>query len=116
MKVSTIAVIRGSYFVSTNVSSDADVTTQSNALNTMDKMITHYQTAQEYRATIGASINRLSINTINNLSESAVNTEVAFGRVVDADYPRETVNLAKQYVLANASQAMLANANQSKRL
>ena len=110
----TIAVIQGAT-LSTNVTSDADVTTQSNAHNTMDKMLTHFQTAQEYRATIGASINRLS-TTINNLSESAVNTEVAFGRIVDADYPRETVNLAKQSVLANASQAMLANANQSKRL
>ena len=110
----TIAVIQGAT-LSTNVTSDADVTTQSNARNTMDKMLTHFQTAQEYRATIGASINRLS-TTINNLSESAVNTEVAFGRVVDADYARETINLAKQNVLANASQAMLANANQSKRL
>ena len=110
----TIAVIQGAT-LSTNVTSDADVTTQSNAHNTMDKMLTHFQSAQEYRATIGASINRLS-TTINNLSESAVNTEVAFGRVVDADYARETINLAKQNVLANASQAMLANANQSKRL
>ena len=110
----TIAVIQGAT-LSTNVTSDADVTTQSNARNTMDKMLTHFQTAQEYRATIGASINRLS-TTINNLSESAVNTEVAFGRVVDADYARETINLAKQNVLANATQAMLANANQSKRL
>ena len=110
----TIAVIQGAT-LSTNVTADADVTTQSNALNTMAKMITHLQTAQEYRATIGASVNRLS-TTINNLSESAVNTEVAFGRVVDADYARETINLAKQNVLANASQAMLANANQSKRL
>lgn len=110
----TIAVIQGAT-LSTNVTSDADVTTQSNARNTMDKMLTHFQTAQEYRATIGASINRLS-TTINNLSESAVNTEVAFGRVVDADYARETINLAKQNVLANASQAMLASANQSKRL
>ena len=110
----TIAVIQGAT-LSTNVTSDADVTTQSNAHNTMDKMLTHFQTAQEYRATIGASINRLS-TTINNLSESAVNTEVAFGRVVDADYARETINLAKQNVLANVSQAMLANANQSKRL
>jgi len=110
----TISVIEGAT-LSTNVSSDADVTTQSNALNTMNKMLTHSQTAKKYLATVGASINRLS-STINNLSTSAVNTEVAFGRVVDADYARETVNFAKQNVLANASQAMLANANQSKRL
>ena len=110
----TISVIEGAT-LSTNVSSDADVTTQSNALNTMNEMLTHSQTAKKYLATVGASINRLS-STINNLSTSAVNTEVAFGRVVDADYARETVNFAKQNVLANASQAMLANANQSKRL
>ena len=110
----TIAVIQGAT-LSTNVSSDADVSTQSNAQSTMDKMSTHSQTAKEYLATIGASINRLS-STINNLSASAVSTETAFGRIVDADYARETVNLARQNVLSNASQAMLANANQSKRL
>ena len=110
----TIVVIQGAT-LSTNVSSDADVTTQSSARSTMNKMFTHSQTAKEYLATIGASINRLS-STINNLSSSALTTEVAFGRVVDADYARETINFAKQNVLANASQAMLANANQSKRL
>ena len=110
----TIAVIQGAT-LSTNVSSDADVSTQSDAQSTMDKMSTHSQTAKEYLATIGASINRLS-STINNLNISAVSTETAFGRIVDADYARETVNFAKQNVLSNASQAMLANANQSKRL
>ena len=110
----TIAVIQGAT-LSTNVSSDADVSTQSNAQSTMGKMSTHSQTAKEYLATIGASINRLS-STINNLSASAVSTEIAFGRIVDADYARETLNFAKQNVLSNASQAMLANANQSKRL
>ena len=108
----TITVIQGAT-LSTNVSSDADVSTQSNARSSMDKMSTHSQTAKEYLATIGASINRLS-STINNLSTSALNTEVAFGRVVDADYARESVNFAKQNVLTNASQAMLVNANQSK--
>ena len=110
----TIVVIQGAT-LSTNVSTDADVTTQSNARSTMNKMLTHSQTAKEYLATIGASINRLS-STIKNLSASAVNTEVAFGRVVDADYALETINFAKQNVLANASQAMLTSANKSKRL
>ena len=109
----TINVIQGAS-LSTDVSADADITTQSNARSSMDKMSTHSQTAKEYLATIGASINRLS-STINNLSASAVSTEVAFGRIVDADYARETINFAKQNVLGNASQAMLANANQSKR-
>ena len=110
----TIMVIEGAT-LSNNVSSDADVTTQSNALSTMEKMSTHSQTAKEYLSTIGASLNRLS-STINNLNSSAVSTEIAFGRIVDADYARETTRFAKQLVLGNASQAMLANANQSKRL
>ena len=99
--------------LSNNVSSDADVTTQSNALSTMEKMSTHSQTAKEYLSTIGASLNRLSHN---KQSQFISCTEIAFGRIVDADYARETVNLARQNVLSNASQAMLANANQSKRL
>ncbi len=110
----TIEVIQGAT-LSTDVSSDADVTNQSNARNTMNKMVTHSQTAKEYLATIGASINRLS-STIKNLSSAALNTEVAFGRILDADYAREASNFAKQSVLANASQAMLVNANQSKLL
>ena len=110
----TITVIQGAT-LSTNVSSDADVTTQLNARSTMNKMLTHSQTAKEYLATIGASINRLS-SVINNLSSSAVNTEVAFGRVVDTDYAREAINFAKQNVLTSVSQQMLANANRSKRL
>ena len=68
-------------------------------LSLLDKM-THSQTAKEYLATIGASINRLS-STINNLTASAVSTEVAYGRVVDADYALETMNFAKQLLLGN---------------
>ena len=93
----TIAVIQGAT-LSTNVSSDADVSTQSNARSTMDKMSTHSQTAKEYLATIGASINRLS-STINNLN-ACCKYEVAFGRIVDADYARETANLRNKMCLA----------------
>ena len=100
----TITVIQGAT-LSTDVSSDADVATQLNARSTMNKMLTHSQTAKEYLATIGASINRLS-SVINNLSSSAVNTEVAFGRVVDTDYAREAINFAKQNVLTSVSQQM----------
>ena len=71
---------------------------------------------------IGAAVaNKLirlgkKVVTIDNLSTSAINTEVALGRVVDADYARESINFARQNVLANASQKMLANANTFKRI
>ena len=110
----TISVIEGAT-LSTNVTTDADVTSQSNAQSTMFSMVTHLSTAEAHLATIGASINRLYV-TISNLSASSVNTEFAVGRISDTDFARETANLAKQQILSNSAKKMLAIANQSKNL
>ena len=64
-------------------------------------------------ATLGSLQNRLSFS-INNLSKSAVTTEQAMGRIMDADFAQETSNLSKTQILNQAATAMLAQANQSK--
>jgi flagellin len=110
----TISVIEGAT-LSTNVTTDADVTSQSNAQSTIYSMVTHLSTAEAHLATIGASINRLYV-TISNLSASSVNTELAVGRISDTDFARETANLAKQQILSNSANKMLAIANKSKTL
>ena len=61
----------------------------------------------------GALINRLKHSA--TMSHRIVdNMKIARSRLFDAEYTIETSRLAKQQILANASQAMLAQANASK--
>jgi flagellin len=110
----TIAVTPGAT-ISTMLPTFVDVTTQANATLTFDTTLSILQTMNEQRAIIGASINRM-IASIDNLSSAAVKTEVAIGRIVDADYATESANLAKQQILSQSSNQMLSVANQSKEM
>ena len=101
--------------LSTMLPTFVDVTTQANAALTFDTTLSILQTMNEQRAIIGASINRM-LSSINNLSSAAIKTEVAIGRVIDADFALESANLAKQQILAQSSNQMLSVANQSKEL
>jgi flagellin len=110
----TIAVTPGAT-LSTTLPTSVDVTTQAAAATTFDTTLSILQTMNEQRAIIGASINRM-ISSINNLSSAAIKTEVAIGRIVDADFALESANLAKQQILSKSSNQMLSTANQSKEL
>jgi len=110
----TIAVTPGAT-LSANLPTQVDVTTQAAAATTFDTTLSILQTMNEQRAIIGASINRM-LSSINNLSSAAIKTEVAIGRVIDADFALESANLAKQQILAQSSNQMLSTANQSKEL
>lgn len=110
----TIAVTPGAT-LSANLPTQVDVTTQAAAATTFDTTLSILQTMNEQRAIIGASINRM-IASIDNLSSAAVKTEVAIGRIVDADYATESANLAKQQILSQSSNQMLSVANQSKEM
>ena len=110
----TVAVTPGAT-LSANLPAQVDVTTQAAAATTFDTTLSILQTMNEQRAIIGASINRM-LSSINNLSSAAIKTELAIGRVIDADFARESANLAKQQILSLASNQMLSTANQSKEL
>jgi flagellin len=92
-----------------------DLTTQANATQTFDTTLSILQTMNEQRSIIGASINRV-MASINNLSSAAVKTEVAIGRIIDADFALESAKLAKHQILSQSSNQMLSIANQSKNL
>jgi flagellin-like hook-associated protein FlgL len=62
---------------------------------------------------LGATQNRLKHN-IDNLSMNSLVTEKARGRIVDADFARESANAAQGQIISNATTAMLAQANLSK--
>src|SRR5699024_1903464 len=63
------------------------------------------------RAKLGAIQNRLE-HTINNLGASSENLTAAESRIRDVDMAKEMMNFTKNNILTQASQAMLAQANQ----
>ncbi len=65
------------------------------------------------RANLGANQNRLEAN-VNLLTANINNLSEARSRIEDADFSVESTNLAKSQILAQASTAMLAQANQSQ--
>jgi flagellin len=80
------------------------------ALDYVDKAAT---IVNESRARMGATMSRIEY-TVNNLMNLVQNTEEAKSRVLDTDYAKESANLAKAQILAQAGTAMLAQANQSQ--
>ena len=101
--VSGIAMTGGAVMVTSVTASLAAIGLADTAINTLGSRL----------ATLGSLQNRLSFS-INNLSKSAVTTEQAMGRIMDADFAQETSNLSKTQILNQAATAMLAQANQSK--
>ena len=65
----------------------------------------------EQRGTLGAFQNRLE-HTINNLRTASTNLTAAESRIRDVDMASEMINFTKYQILMQASNAMLAQANQ----
>jgi flagellin len=78
------------------------------AITTLDDAIK--QVSGE-RSKLGAFQNRLE-HTINNLNTSSENLTAAESRVRDVDMAKEMMSQTKNSILAQAAQAMLAQANQ----
>ena len=78
------------------------------ALPDLDTALTVINTA---RATLGASINRLT-HAVDNLSNVAANATESRSKITDTDYAQATSDLARQQIIQQAGTAMLAQANQ----
>ena len=63
------------------------------------------------RAKFGANINRLN-HTANNLANMKDNTEMAKGRIMDADFASESANMSKNSMLMQSGISMLKQAGQ----
>ena len=64
-----------------------------------------------FRATVGATINRLEY-AVDNLSNVSQNASASRSRILDADYASETTELARTQIIQQAGTAMLSQANQ----
>ncbi|MGG1634794.1 flagellin [Paenibacillus sp. NRS-1760] len=86
----------------------SSATTANSAITTINNAI---EKVSGERSKLGAYQNRLE-HTINNLNTSSENLTAAESRVRDVDMAKEMMNQTKNNILAQAAQAMLAQANQ----
>jgi flagellin len=63
------------------------------------------------RATLGALQSRFE-SVISSINVTSENLSAARGRIVDADFAKETANLSRAQILQQAGTAMVAQANQ----
>jgi flagellin len=88
-----------------------DLTTAANATSAITTLDTQLTALNTGRATLGAGINRLDA-VVANLDTTVTNVSAARGRIMDADFAKETANLTRTQILQQAGTAMLAQANQ----
>ncbi len=92
----------------TNVRVD-DQEKAANSITAIDGAI---EKVSKQRSALGAIQNRLE-HTIANLDVAAENLQTAESRIRDVDMAKEMVEYSKNNILSQASQSMLAQANQS---
>jgi len=88
-----------------------DVTTSANATTAIDTIDTAIDNITNMRAVVGAGMSRLD-QVISNLDTQSSAVATARGRIVDADFAKETAALTRSQILQQAGTAMLAQANQ----
>ena len=95
---------------STEVGSLSSSANFTNFITTVNNAIS---SIASYRAGYGATANRLD-HTMSNLATNSTSVKASLGRIEDADYAKETTELAKSQILQQAATSMLAQANASK--
>ena len=93
--------------------SSLDLTTAAGAQRALASLDKAINTITDSRAAMGAYQNRLNAS-ISNLETASLNLQASRSRIMDTDYAKESTNLAKSQIIAQAATAMLAQANQSQ--
>ncbi|MEI2442270.1 flagellin [Priestia megaterium] len=89
----------------------ASIGSQASAAGAINSINTLIETVSSGRSYLGAMQNRLE-HTITNLDNSSQNLTSAESRIRDVDMAKEMMEQTKNSILSQASQAMLAQANQ----
>jgi flagellin len=82
-----------------------------NAQTAMVQIDKALQSINSSRATLGAVQGRFE-NAVANINVATENISAARGRIIDADFAKETANLSRSQILQQAGTAMVAQANQ----
>ena len=91
--------------------SSMSITTSASARSAISSINAAIDKVSSMRSTFGALQNRLE-HTINNLGVQHENLSAAESRIRDVDMAKEMMAYTKNNILVQASQAMLAQANQ----
>ncbi|HCT63721.1 MAG TPA: flagellin [Lachnospiraceae bacterium] len=110
-KFNSIAVSVDSMSSSSLDINNVDISTQEGATNAIDKIKAAINSVSSTRGNLGAIQNRLE-HTINNLTVTTENITEAESRIRDVDMAKEMTEYTQNNILSQASQAMLAQANQ----
>ena len=94
-----------------NLNSEVDISTATQAQASIDVVNKAIDIISSMRSDFGALQNRLE-HTINNLGVQTENLSAAESRIRDVDMAKEMMTYTKNNILVQASQAMLAQANQ----
>ncbi len=86
------------------------VSTQADAWVALKKIDSAIDKVNSSRADLGAIQSRFE-NSIGNIESQNENISAARGRIVDADFAKETANLSRSQILQQAGTAMVAQAN-----
>ena len=101
MALSGMAMTAAAVGVSTAASASAAIASIDSAINTVNSQ----------RATIGASVNRMTY-AADNITNISANVSASRSTIMDTDYATASTNLSKAQIIQQASTAMLAQANQ----
>ena len=110
--VKTFLDAAGTAAFNTDGTEKLDVTSQAHAQSSIAVVKTGLQNVSSMRSALGAIQNRLE-HTIKNLDNVVENTTAAESQIRDTDMATEMVKYSNNNVLAQAGQAMLAQANQA---
>jgi len=92
-------------------SSGFNISSQTSANSAITTIDTAIAAVDEFRADLGAKVNRLTY-AADNLANVSQNTSASRSRILDADYAQATTELARTQIIQQAATAMLAQANQ----
>ncbi len=90
-----------------------DISTAGAATTALTTLDTAIQAVNTTRSTLGAGQSRLQ-SVVNNLTNNVANLTDARSRIEDVDFSTETTELARQQILSQASNALIAQANQTQ--
>lgn len=89
-----------------------DVSSTAGATAALTQIDSALDTINSSRADLGALQSRFE-NAVSNIQIQSENISAARGRIVDADFAKETANLSRAQILQQAGTAMVAQANQA---
>ena len=104
----TLAVSTDAMIDTSNIAVSSD----SAAVTAITNIATHLENVSAARSALGAIQNRLE-HTVKNLDNIAENVTASESRIRDTDMSEEMVKYSNENIIAQAGQAMLAQANQA---